>query len=103
MSAATILRRTARLGGLLLFLTGVGSLVLLITPGPTTVAEWMGRCRTDLDAVTSCDAVDAIGFLLVGTPTLIVIGAVLVLALRPADRSGPTLDLRWLGRLLRGS
>lgn len=95
------LRRVLRLLGLLMLLVGLGSLVLLVVPGPTQVADWMGRCRTDFDATSDCDTIDAIEFLLSGTGTLIVVGGLLAIALRPEGAKPITLNLRWVGRLLR--
>jgi hypothetical protein len=94
-----------RLLGFVLFLAGVAIVVLMITPGPTEIAHWMGQnCdpnSKDLDTSgpdQQCTVWDVLGWLW-WAPILILVGGVLALALGPEREGGPrTIDLSGLRR-----
>lgn len=77
------LRIGLRLLGLVVLLAGVAGVVLLFEPGPAKIADWMGdECAHGRHASgEDCNALDVIE-VLAGAPILILIGAVMVLALR---------------------
>ena len=84
-----------RLVGFLLFLAGIAGIVLLFKPGPGEIADWMGKScdqnARDLTNGGQCSAFDVL-LILVIAPTLILVGGVLALALRPEDKGPITLD-----------
>ena len=87
-------RRGLRLFGFLLFLFGCAALVLMITPGPAEVADWMGeQCAHGRnEGPEACTTLDAVELLWGIAPLCILIGGVLALALRPEDKGPLTLD-----------
>jgi hypothetical protein len=88
-----------RLLGFVLLLIGIVLVVILVKPGPGEVAEWMGSsCRhTKNGGGEQCTVFDVLQ-VSASAPILILIGAVMTLALRPADRGPFTLDLSRLRR-----
>lgn len=82
-----------RLLGLVMFLAGIGIVVVMFKPGVTEVADWMGNsCAHNNDYNEQCSVVDVLGFLWIA-PVLILVGGVMALALGP-QRDGPrTIDL----------
>jgi len=72
-----------RLLGLVLLLAGLAGIVLLFEPGPTEIADWMGdECAHGRNETgEQCTSTDVIE-VLAGAPLLILIGGVLVLAMR---------------------
>ena len=88
------LRIGLRLFGFLILLIGVASLVTLVTPGPSEVADWMGEsCAHSRNATNEqCTVGDVIEVAL-AAPILILVGGVLTLALRPPHKGPLTLDL----------
>ena len=73
---------------------GFGGIVILIVPGPSDVADWMGNscAHTRTGPSEQCSVFDVLEILLF-VPWLILIGAVLALALRPPDEGPVTIDL----------
>lgn len=72
-----------RLLGLVLLLAGLAGIMLLFEPGPTEIADWMGdECAHGRNETgEQCTSTDVIE-VLAGAPLLILIGGVLVLAMR---------------------
>ena len=72
-----------RLLGLVLLLAGIAGIVLLFEPGPAEIADWMGdECAHGRNETgEQCNSLDVIE-VLGGAPLLILIGGVLVLAMR---------------------
>ena len=83
-----------RLLGFLLLLAGIAGIVILITPGPGEVADWMGSsCRhTKHGTGEQCTVLDVLE-VSATAPLLILIGGVMALALRPEHKGPFTLDL----------
>jgi hypothetical protein len=83
-----------RLLGMLLLFVGIGGLVLLVFPGPRDVADWMGEscAHTRNGPSEQCNVFDVLEFVFVA-PILILVGGVMALALRPADKGPMTIDL----------
>src|SRR5262245_3855225 len=88
-----------RLLGFFLLLLGVGIVVLMIVPGPSDIADWMGEnCdpnANDLDVHTpdqQCTVWDVLSFLW-WAPILILVGGVMALALGPQKDGPRTIDL----------
>jgi hypothetical protein len=93
----TGLRRIAlRLLGVVLLLASVAAIVVLIDRGPTGIAEWMGKSCAHTapgrGAPEQCTVLDVLQIYWIVT-ILFVIGFVLTLSMRPADRGPITLDL----------
>lgn len=84
-------RIALRLLGYAVFLLGVGLIVLMFVPGPAEVADWMGdNCQhSRLGPSESCSIWDVIE-VVATAPFLILVGGVMMLALRPPDKRSPT-------------
>ena len=93
------LRIFLRTLGLVLFLIGVGLVVLLFYPGPRDVADWMGNscAHTTNGPSEQCSVLDVIEIILVA-PWLILIGGILGLVMRPEDKGPMTIDLSGRGK-----
>jgi len=89
-----LVRISLRLFGILMLLLGFGGIAILVVPGPGDVADWMGNscAHTQNGPSEQCSVFDVLEILFV-VPWLILIGAVLALALRPADKGPVTIDL----------
>ena len=76
-------RIALRLLGLVLLLAGIAGIVLLFEPGPGEIADWMGdECAHGRnESGGACNALDVIE-VLAAAPLLILVGGVLVLAMR---------------------
>ena len=87
------LRILLRLAGLVMFVGGIAFLVLLVAPGPSEVADWMGdECAHGRNETgEQCTITDVIELAL-AAPVLILIGFVLAIALRPPGKGPLTLD-----------
>ena len=93
------LRIALRLFGFVLFVVGIGLIVILFYPGPRDVADWMGNncAHTRNGPSEQCNIFDVLEFILVA-PWLILIGGVMALALRKEGKGTPTIDLSRLRR-----
>jgi hypothetical protein len=87
-------RIALRLLGVVLLLVGLAGVVLLFVPGPGEVADWMGEscAHRKRGPVEQCNVLDVLGILVVA-PLLMLVGGVLALALRPADKGPIVIDL----------
>ena len=76
-------RIALRLVGFALLLTGIGMLVVLVTPGPGEVAEWMGQscAHGRNESGEQCTITDVL-MVAASAPLLMLIGGVLDLAMR---------------------
>ena len=84
-------RIALRLIGFALLLAGIAMLVMLVTPGPGEVAEWMGQscAHGRNEPGEQCNITDVF-MVAFSAPLLILVGGVLALAMR----KGPlVLDL----------
>jgi hypothetical protein len=89
-----------RLLGFVVLLIGIAIVVVMIKPGPTEIADWMGQScdpdSRDLDSSGSdqqCTVWDVLEFLFIA-PILILVGGVMTLALGPEREGGPrTINL----------
>lgn len=88
-----------RLLGLVLFLVGVAGIVLVVVPGPSEIADWMGEscAHTKNGPSEQCTVWDVLDILWVA-PTLLLVGGVMMLALRPEGAGPMTIDLSRRGR-----
>ena len=87
-------RRLLRLAGVLMLLIGLTLVVVLIVPGPSDVADWMGRsCShgSGLRESEQCTIGDVL-LIAASAPLLILIGFVFSVALRPPGKGPITLD-----------
>ncbi len=88
------LRIGLRLLGLVVFLVGLAMIVVLVYPGPSNVANWMGNscAHTTNGPTEQCTIFDVLEFIFIA-PWMILIGGVLALALRPPGKGPLTIDL----------
>ena len=88
------LRIGLRLLGLLLFVLGVAMIVVLVYPGPSNVAEWMGNscAHTTNGPTEQCTIFDVLEFIFFA-PWLILVGGIMALALRRPGKGPMTIDL----------
>jgi hypothetical protein len=91
---STPLRIGLRLLGLVMFVVGVAMIVVLVYPGPSDMADWMGNscAHTQNGPSEQCTIFDVLEFIFVA-PWLILIGGVMALALRPESKGPMTIDL----------
>ena len=87
-------RIALRLLGCLLLAAGIAGIVVLFKPGPSEIADWMGdNCaHTKNGPSEQCNVLDVVEILLI-SPWLILIGAVMAAALRPSHKGPVTIDL----------
>jgi H+/Cl- antiporter ClcA len=83
-----------RLLGVLLFLIGLAAIVLMVVPGPSEIADWMGEncAHRERGPAEQCTVWDVIDILWVA-PILLLVGGVMMLALRPEGSGPATIDL----------
>jgi len=88
------LRIGLRLLGLLVFLVGLAMIVVLVYPGPSNVAEWMGNscAHTTNGPSEQCTIFDVLEFIFFA-PWLILVGGIMALALRRPGKGPMTIDL----------